>query len=144
MDESNSLSYLQFNFLMYLNANYSNYFCFKMALWPASAMISLSVYRDFLLRQGHSTQIPAAYLLSCWASLVHQSNAGRERWLIFSQGDTFLEELMLDNFTSQKAEPCNHAWISNTLSGVMQGIAASLAENMQVNTENLVKYFRII
>lgn len=42
MDESKSLSYLQFNFLMYLNANYSNYFCFKMALWPASAMISFS------------------------------------------------------------------------------------------------------
>lgn len=62
----------------------------------------------------------------------------------FLRGDTFGGGLMPDNFTSQKAEPCNHTWISNTLSGVMQCIAASLAENMQLNIENLVKYFRTI
>lgn len=145
MDESKSLSYLQFNFLMYLKANYSNYFCFKMALWPVSAMISFSVYRDFLLRQGHSTQMPAAYLLSHWASLVHQSNAGRERWLIFSQGGYFFWGAHARQFyfpegrTLQPRLDLQYAFWSNAVR-----IAASLAENMQLNIENLVKYFRII
>lgn len=39
--ESNSLSYLQFSFLVYLNANYSNHCCLKMQFWTVST--------DFLL-----------------------------------------------------------------------------------------------
>lgn len=54
MEEGNSLPYFPFNFLMYLNANYSNCFCFKTALRPLSAMISSSPYRDVLQKQGHS------------------------------------------------------------------------------------------
>lgn len=51
---------------------------------------------------------------------------------------------MPDNFTSQKAELRNPAWISHVLSGVKQRTAASLAENMQLNIKNLVKYVKII
>lgn len=62
----------------------------------------------------------------------------------FLEGDMVLEELMPQNFHSQNAELCNPAWISHTLSGVTQRIAAALPENMQLYRKNLVKYFRII
>lgn len=88
--------------------------------WHFGQQVLWFLSAEPLPQPGHSMPTPAAHLLSCWVSLVRWSNAERERKLTFSWGDTFLEELMPDSFTSQKAELCQPAWISHTLSGVTQ------------------------